>query len=72
MTRQAHEGLAHVAASGATLSLLMDDRTAVHLAGVELDRILDEIAMAAPERLHSALERRLVAMIAREVRCDHA
>lgn len=64
--RRTSEGLRYVSASGLTLSLLMDDGVAVHLAGAEVSRVLDEIAGAAPELLHLALERRLVKLIAEE------
>lgn len=63
-----HEGLRHVSASSLTLSLIMDDGDAVHLAGVEVSRVLTEVAKAAPALLHDALERRLVSLIATEVR----
>jgi hypothetical protein len=63
-----HEGLRSVSASALTLSLLMDDGHAVQLGGAEVQRMLAEVANAAPELLHSALEQRLVSLIAIQVR----
>ena len=66
--RVIHEGLRHVSASSATLSLLMEDGEAVHLKQDEVARVLAELAIMAPELLHGALEQRLVSLIAAEVR----
>lgn len=61
--------LAHVGASAGRLSLIFSDPEGkkptayISLEGGELQRVCDEVAMNAPERLHKALENRTLSLI---------